>query len=196
VATVNIETLLLIFVACTFAAVLMQAIVLLGLLITARKALKTAQQQFEELRTDVFPVIKDTKQLLVNVGPKIESVANDVADLTGNLRAQSARLEISAGEILERIHRQTNRIDAMLTNVLNTADRAGAVVADVISVPVRQLAGFAAFARAAVTSLRGAPRSAQPEPRPQSQPQSGPVYSAAGSAAAPAAQPATKVGNQ
>ncbi|HTA79160.1 MAG TPA: hypothetical protein VK720_06410, partial [Terracidiphilus sp.] len=148
------EQLLMIFVACTGAAVLLQAFVLLAMLFTARKALKLAQEQIEELRTNVLPLVKDTKQLLTNVGPKIESVATDMAALTSGLRTQTAKLEISAGDILERVHRQTTRVDTILTNTLNTVDRAAAVVADVISVPLRQLSGFAAFARAALNNFR------------------------------------------
>jgi hypothetical protein len=160
------EQLLMIFVACTGAAVLLQALVLLGMLITARKALKVVQEQIEELRTNVFPVVKDTKQLLTNIGPKIESVATDMAALTSGLRAHTAKLEISAGDILERVHRQTTRVDTILTNTLDTVDRAAAVVADVISVPLRQLSGFAAFARAALSNFRNAPRRPADEPRP------------------------------
>ena len=88
-ANLNNETLLLIFVACTGAAVLMQALVLLALLLTARKALKLAQEQIEELRTNVLPVVHDTKQLLSNVGPKIESLATDFAAVTSGLRANA-----------------------------------------------------------------------------------------------------------
>ena len=68
----NNETLLLIFVACTGAAVLLQALVLLAMLLTARKALKIAQEQIEDLRTNVLPVVKETRELLSSVGPKIE----------------------------------------------------------------------------------------------------------------------------
>jgi hypothetical protein len=160
------EQLLMIFVACTGAAVLLQAFVLLAMLFTARKALKLAQEQIEELRTNVLPLVKDTKQLLTNVGPKIESVATDMAALTSGLRTQTAKLEISAGDILERVHRQTTRVDTILTNTLNTVDRAAAVVADVISVPLRQLSGFAAFARAALNNFRSAPPRTVNEPRP------------------------------
>ena len=162
---VNNETLLLIFVACTGAAVLLQAIVLLALLITARKALKLAHEQIEELRTNVLPVVSDTKRLLSTVGPKIESVASDFAVLTHSARTHGIRLEESATDILERVSRQSNRVDMMLTNALDTVDRAGAVVAEVLSVPIRQLAGMAAFARAAVGTLIGG------APRPQSEPQ-------------------------
>jgi hypothetical protein len=163
---VNNETLLLIFVACTGAAVLMQALVLLAMLITARKALKIAQEQIEELRTNVLPVVNETRALLTSVGPKIESVATDLAALTHSAREQGARLQISAGDLLERVHRQSTRVDAILTNVLDTVDRAGAVVGEVISVPLRQLSGFAAFARAAIGTFRSGPPPGRKEPQP------------------------------
>jgi hypothetical protein len=166
---VNNETLMLIFVACTGAAVLMQALVLLAMLITARKALKLAQEQIEELRTSVLPVVRDTKELLSNVGPKIEAVASDFAALTHGLRTHGVKLEESATNILERVNRQSNRMDTMLTGVLDTVDRAGAVVAEVLSVPIRQLAGVAAFARAAINTLRAGPNS-QAEPQPTHSP--------------------------
>jgi len=165
-ANVNNETLLLIFIACTGAAVLMQAFVLLGMLIALRKALKFAQEQSEELRSNVLPLVKDTKELLTRVGPKIESVATDVAVLVHRVREQSTKVEASAGEMLERVYKQTTRVDTMLTHALDTVDRTGAMVAEVISVPLRQLAGFAAFARAALGSFRSGPVHSRNEPRP------------------------------
>jgi hypothetical protein len=161
---------MIIFVACTGAAVLMQALVLLAMLITARKALKLAQEQIEELRTNVLPLVKETKDLLSNVGPKIETVASDFAALTHGLRTHGIKLDESATNILERVNRQSNRVDMMLTNVLDTVDRASAVVADVISVPLRQLAGVAAFARAAFGTLRTGASRTQSEPQPTHSP--------------------------
>lgn len=163
-ANVNNETLLMIFVACTGAAVLMQAFVLLGMLLTARKALKFVQLQSDEMRTNVLPLIRDTKELLTRVGPKIESVATDVAVLASKVREQSTKIEASAGEMMERVYRQTNRVDNMLTGALDTIDRAGAMVAEVISVPLRQLSGIAAFARAAFGTLRSGPPPQEPRP--------------------------------
>jgi hypothetical protein len=166
VANVNNETLLLvIFVGCTAFAVLLQAIVLLVMLVTARKALKFAQEQTEELRTNVLPLVKDTKELLTRVGPKIESVASDVAVLVNRVREQSTKVEASAEVLLERVYKQTTRVDSMLTSALDTVDRAGAMVGEVLSLPLRQLAGFAAFARAAFSTLRSGPPRSQSEPR-------------------------------
>lgn len=151
---VNQETLLLIFVAATGAAVLLQALVLLAMFVTLRKSTKAMQTEIEELRGTVTPVLSRTKDFLDNVGPKLESVAGDLAELAHGLRAQSAELQESATEIMERVRRQTGRLDAMCTDLLDTADRTTRVVIQVIQSPLRQVAALAAFAKAMVNALR------------------------------------------
>ena len=161
------ETLLIIFVACTGAAVLMQAMVLLGMLIAMRKAIKMTQSQLDEFRTSVFPVVKDTHQLLTRVGPKVEAIVTDVSDLSHGLRAQGIQLQGSVTDIMERVRRQSSRVDLMLSGFLDTVDRAGAVVSEAVAVPLRQLAGVTAFLKAAFGTLRTrAPQEQQPTHSP------------------------------
>jgi hypothetical protein len=163
---VNNETLLLVFVACTGAAVLMQACVLLAMYIAMRKAIKMAQTQIDELRVNVMPVVKDTKELLTSVGPKIDSLAGDFAAITSSFRTQGSLFKTSAEDIVAKVNRQASRVDSMLTGVLDVVDRASAVVADVINVPLRQLSAMAAFAKAAVSSLRSGPLRRESESQP------------------------------
>lgn len=152
--TNNTETILLIiFVALTGLAVLMQASVLLAMFITMRKALKLVQENVEELRTKVLPVVSDAADLLHRVGPKLESVASDVSELVHDFRLQGAEFQTSANEIIEKVLRQTSRIDAMLTGLMNTFDRATGLVNDVIVAPIRQLNAMAASARAVFNAL-------------------------------------------
>ncbi|MGB6974504.1 MAG: hypothetical protein WBD67_07465 [Terracidiphilus sp.] len=159
-SNLNQETLLLIFVAATGAAVLLQALVLLALFLSVRKSAKAMQQQMEELRGTVTPVLSRTKEFLDKVGPQLESVATDLAELAHELRAQSAELQTSATEIMERVRRQTSRLDSMCTGVLDTADRATQVVTEVIHAPLRQISALAASVKAVVGALRA------PAPRP------------------------------
>ena len=169
-ANVNNETLLLIFVACTGAAVLMQALVLLAMYIAMRKAIHLAAQQCAELRTTVLPVVKDTKDLLTSVGPKIDSLAGDFAALSRGLRTQGSLFSTSAGEIVEKVNRQASRVDHMLTGLLDVVDRTTAVVVDVLQAPLRQLTAVAAFAKAAVGSFRSGPVPSEHEPHPTHSP--------------------------
>ncbi len=157
---VNNETLLLAFVALAGVAMLGQAIILLALYLGLRKTAKSLTEQLEELRLSVVPALAETKDFLARVGPKIESVTTDLAGLTQGLRAQSAELQATSAEIMERARHQAIRMDAMLTHVLDSADRAGGFVAEVINLPMRQLSAIAASIKAALGVLCA--RSPQP----------------------------------
>ncbi|HUX43429.1 MAG TPA: hypothetical protein VMV57_01645 [Terracidiphilus sp.] len=150
----NNDTLLLIFVGVTGLAVLMQAVVLLALFLSVRKTAAAMQNQIEELRSTITPVLTETKSFLDNVGPKIESVASDLAELAHGLRVQSADLQDSATEVLDRVRRQASRLDMMCSDVLDTVDRAGSLVTSVVNLPLRQLTALLAAARAAFGVLR------------------------------------------
>lgn len=158
----NNETLLLVFVALTGAAVLLQAVVLLALFVTLRKSVKSLGEQVDELRSKALPVLTDVKEYLDRVGPRIESVAKDLESVAHGLRAQSTEMQVVATEMMDRVRRQSSRIDHMFSGVLDSAEKAGNIVSDVVTVPLRQLAAIAASVRAVVTTLATKPVS---EPR-------------------------------
>jgi hypothetical protein len=162
-SNVNTETLLIVFVALTGAAVVLQSVVLLALYFSVRKASESVQNEMIELRAVVLPVATEAREFLARVGPKVESAATDMAEVIKGLRSQSVEMQASAMEILERLRRQTSRIDTMFSTVLDTVDRAGAVVTDAVAVPLRQVSGIAAFVRTALGTLR------QKNPQPRTQ---------------------------
>jgi len=148
------ETLLLAFVAVTGAAVLLQAFILLAIYITVRRAARTVREQAEDLRSSVMPVIYNTRELFARVAPQIESAAVDLAALTSDLRTQSAQMQLSVMEILDRVHQQSSRMDTMFSGVLDTIDRVGSFVTDVVNKPLRQISGIMATIKAVVDTLR------------------------------------------
>jgi len=150
---VSNQTLLVIFVALTGVAVMLQTAILLALYLTMRRAVNSVREQVEDLRSSALPVLSETKEFLDRVGPKVDSVVSDLAELTRGLRVQSTELQITATEIIERVRRQTSRMDYILTGVLDTVDRAGTVVSEVISVPLRQIAAVAASIKAVIGVL-------------------------------------------
>ncbi|MGA8043522.1 MAG: hypothetical protein WCA37_12025 [Terracidiphilus sp.] len=156
------ETVLLVFVAITGLAVLLQAVVLLAIFLAIRKNAGMLQQQLDILRTSVMPVVTGTHDLLTQVGPHIGSLSKDLAEISKGLRVQSAEFQTLTSDIMARAERQSIRLDAMCTSALDTVGRAGNVLVDTINVPLRQISGMAAFARAALGAFRSAP----PRPRP------------------------------
>ena len=163
------QTVLLAIVAISALAVLLQAFVLLAILFALRKLAKTLQNDVEEMRATVFevraavlPILDNSRQILTNLTPRIEAVATDVSELVYRLRAQATEIQFSTNEILERVRVQSSRVDSMLTRALDTADRAGAYVADSVVKPMRQVSGILA----SVKAVMGVLRSSGPARRP------------------------------
>lgn len=148
------ETITLIFVGATTVAVVLQAGILLAMFIAIRVSVKKIQGEIEVLRVSALPLLDHSRDLVKAVSPKIQSAASDLSEVARGLRAQTMEFQASAGEILERVHRQTGRVDTMVTGALDTVDRASTAVNDAVSVPLKQLSGIAAFAKAAVEAFR------------------------------------------
>jgi uncharacterized protein YoxC len=149
----NQTTLLIIFVGITGFALLVQAIVMLVAFLTMRKTIVSLQSDVQELRTTAMPILDRTRETLERVAPKIESVAMDVADLAHRVREQSVEIEAVVGEILDRVQRQTSRVDNMFTGMVDGVEHAGNMVVDSVSRPVRQVMGVLAGAKAFFTVL-------------------------------------------
>jgi methyl-accepting chemotaxis protein len=147
--------------AVTGLLVLLQFIVLLAFFVAFRKGMAVVQEHASELRDSAVPVLKDSKELLrvtreliARIEPRLESAATDVAEITRTAREQVTKIQASADEITERARRQAARIDGMTTSTLNGVDRIGQFIGDAISVPVRQVSGLIAGAKAVVEALR------------------------------------------
>jgi len=157
----NHDTIELICIGAGALALLTQAFVMLAVLLGARKAAKSMQEQVDELRSTVMPILEisreladSTKQLVTRLTPKVEQTVTDVAELTRLLREQAAEVEIAAEEILDRVRKQTRRIDAMFTGTMDAVDKASTFVAETVSKPIRQVSGLLAALKAIVESLR------------------------------------------
>ncbi len=157
----NHDTIELILIAITSAAVLLQAFVLLAIFLALRHAAQTVVRQVDELKTTIVPFVENARGFLDRVGPKVEGATSDMAEIVAGLKAQAAEAEASASEILERVRLQAGRVDEMVSTVLNTVDRAADYLTDVVNRPVRQISGVMASIRAIVESLRGSARGAR-----------------------------------
>jgi methyl-accepting chemotaxis protein len=188
--TSNIETLLMIFVAITAVAVLLQASVLLGIFLTVRKAIHRGQDQADDVRTKLVPFLDSSKELMesgkdvvklardliksadtliADLEPRLESAATELADMARDVHLQASRLQASVDEVAGRARRQVDRVDQMATSTLNGLERFGNLVNETVNVPIRQLSGVIAAAKAVVGTLR-APAPSRPRRAPHAAP--------------------------
>jgi hypothetical protein len=150
----NSQTVQLIIVAAVALTMLLQAIVLLAIFTTLRKSAQAMREDIEELRSSVMPILGKVSDLIGSTGPKVEAAAQDLAAMSHNLRRQTADVQATANEVMERLRRQSARMDTMLTGILDAVDRATGFMSDAVTKPMRQLAGLLASAKAIVESLR------------------------------------------
>ncbi len=148
------QTLQLALVAAVAVILLLQTIFLLAILFTVRKTARSLKAEVEDLRLSLTSVIGFVRDLLERVSPRVESTVTDLAHMAQGMRQQTADLQASIREILERVRAQMDRVDSMITSVLDAVDRASEFVAGTVSKPVRQISGLLASVKAVVESLR------------------------------------------
>lgn len=150
----NTETILIIFVAFTGASVLLQACILLAIYISLRKTAKSALEATEDFKSNVLPMIHSTRELVDRITPQVINISAGLAELTEMLKKESRGVSFSASEVMERVNRQTKRLDGMLTNGLNAVERAGEVVESAVAAPIRQVNGIMAAIKAVIDTYR------------------------------------------
>lgn len=187
----NTETLLIIFIAITGFAVLLQACVLLGLWLTVRKAVNSANEQASEYRSKLMAIIEGSSHLLTSGTQLIGSVKDlvsaaqtlvkdiqapakaaisEMESMTRDIHAQALQLQASVDQVAQKARHQADRVDYMTTSFLNGLDRFGIFLNDAVHAPIRQFNGVIAAARAVVDTLRS-PAPSRPRPRPANVPE-------------------------
>ena len=171
----NTQTILTIFVALTGVAVLLQACVLFAIYVSLRKTAQSVQQATEDLKATLVPMVHSTRELMERITPQVVTISAGLAELTEALHKESkgvrvsvAEIRVSVAEIMERLRRQTQRLDSMLTTGLNTVEKAGSILEATVAIPVRQANGILAAVKAVIETYRSTtPRQSVRYPDPE-----------------------------
>lgn len=150
----NTQTILIVFVALTGVAVLLQAFVLLAIYLSLKKTAKSVSDVSEDFKTTVLPLVHSTRELMERLSPQIVTVSEGLADLTEILHKETKGVRVSLSEIMERVSRQTKRLDGMLTTGLDTVEKTAEVIETAVAKPVRQANGVFAAIKAIIETYR------------------------------------------
>lgn len=148
------ETLLLCVAAFAGIAILLQSFVLLALYFAVRRATRSLEEQADDIRSAVMPIVDNLRTLVSRVAPKIDTAVSDIAEVAHNLRTQSGQIQSAADEALDRIREQGARLDALLSSILDALERAGGIVSTFVGKPVRQFSGILSSIKAVIDTLR------------------------------------------
>lgn len=157
--SLDVQTLMLAFVAIAALALVVQTIGMLAMLLVARKAANNVHEELEHYRSSLMPLILRSRDLIQNVAPNLEAATGDMATITAKLRAQTEEIQTVTDAIVARAQTQAGRADRMLTTVFDGVERASWFMSNTVARPLRQLSGIVASVKAAVETLRDPPSS-------------------------------------
>jgi uncharacterized protein YoxC len=149
---------LLIFTGLVAVGMLLQGIVMIGMLVAVRRAVKRFEAISQMVEEHVVPAVTKARELLEDVSPKLRTAAENVAAASQTLRTESVEVSQSVGILLKKSEAQIDRVDEMITGSLNSIAHATAAMQRAVLVPARQAGALLSGVRAALDILRGRPR--------------------------------------
>jgi hypothetical protein len=136
------DNLLKFFIALTAFAVLIQAGILVALYLAVRKSTERMEAIATQVTSKAMPAIETAQNMLIELRPKIESIASNAADSTTTLRLQLGRLDSTLTDILDRTRLQVIRADELLNRTMDKVEDTTEVVHKTVLSPLRQVSGL------------------------------------------------------
>ena len=136
------DNLLKIFIALTAIAVVIQAGILFALFYAVRKGAARMDALATEVAAKTFPALENAQRMLVELRPKIETLASNAADSTTILRMQLGRLDATVSDVLDRTRLQVIRADEFLNRTMDKVEDTTEAVHRRVLSPIRQVSGL------------------------------------------------------
>ena len=136
------DNLLKVFIALTTVAVLVQAGILVALYVAVRKSTSRMEALATEVTAKTLPTIETAQSMLIELRPKIETLASNAAESTTILRSQLGRLDATLSDILDRTRLQVIRADELLNRTMDKVEDTTEIVHKTVVSPLRHVSGL------------------------------------------------------
>jgi hypothetical protein len=136
------QNLLSIFIALTAFAVVIQAGILVALYLSVRKSAARMEAIATEVTSKTLPTLETAHNMLIELRPKIETLAGNAAESTTILRVQLGRLDSTLSDVLDRTRLQVIRADELLNRTMDKVEETSEVVHKTVLSPLRQVSGL------------------------------------------------------
>lgn len=136
------QTLLSVSIAVTAAAVVLQAGILIAMYFAVRKTTARIEVLSTEVTTKILPTAEIAHSMLLDLRPKIETVASNISESTAMIRAQLERVDATVSDVIDRTRLQVIRADELLNRTMDKVERTTEVVHKTVISPFRQISGI------------------------------------------------------
>ncbi|HEY1263921.1 MAG TPA: hypothetical protein VGF06_10370 [Terriglobales bacterium] len=156
------NNLMTLFVAFTAAAVVIQAGILLALFLAVRKTSASMEALAVEVKTKTLPTVEAAHSALTELRPKVDIIAENLAQTTSLVRGQMQRLDATVSDIVDRTRLQVIRADELVNRTLDRVEETTDMVHRTVVSPIRQVSGLVQGLAAGVDFLFKRRRNSQP----------------------------------
>jgi hypothetical protein len=112
------NTLLIVFIALTAAAILLQAGILAGMFFAMKKTSAKVEALADEVKNKVLPTAELAHSMITEMRPKIETLVDNVSVSTTVMRTQLERIDATLTDIVDRTRLQVIRADEFVTKTM------------------------------------------------------------------------------
>jgi len=133
--------LLIAFIVVTAFAVVVQAGILVALYLSVRKTSARMEALANEVKTKALPAVETAHAILVEVRPKIDSIAENLSHSTAIVRAQMERLDATVSDAMDRARLQVIRADELLNRTMDRVEETTDMVHNAVVSPLRRISG-------------------------------------------------------
>jgi hypothetical protein len=152
------DNLLKIFIAVTTFAVVVQAGILIGLYLAVRKSTAKMEALATEVSSKALPTIETVQSLLVELRPRIETLAVNASETSNLVRNQVGRIDATLTDALDRMRLQVIRADELLNRTLDKVEDTTETVHKTVMSPLRHVNGLMAAISTGVEVFMGQKR--------------------------------------
>jgi len=136
------DNLLKVFIALTAVAVVVQAGILVALYVAVRKTTARMEALATEVTAKTLPTLETAQSMLIELRPKIETLASNAAESTTILRVQLGRLDATLSDILDRTRLQVIRADELLNRTMDKVEDTTEIVHKTVVSPLLHVSGL------------------------------------------------------
>ena len=133
--------LLITFIGLTAFAVVIQACILVALYLAVRKTSARMEALATDIRTKALPTVDAAHNLLVELRPKVESIAENLSHSAITVRAQIERLDATVSDVIDRTRLQIIRADELVNRTMDRVEETTDMVHNAVVSPLRRISG-------------------------------------------------------
>lgn len=137
-----IPTSLIVFVAITSVAVVLQMAILLALYLTMKRTTAQVESIALDFQRRTTPIIENARDIVADATPKLKEITSNLTEVSATLKNQAETLGNAAVEIVVRARNQVVHADDIVSRALDRVEKTSESVQNSVLTPVRRVQGI------------------------------------------------------